>query len=92
LQEERACSKCPLAESCAYKNKVAISPNASLQDVATLITALYFRKSEEDSKQMAVFNSATVVLKALDDILTDLIDNNGIEWKLFLAELASIKQ
>jgi hypothetical protein len=41
---------------------------------------------------MAVFNSATVVLKALDDILTDLIDNNGIEWKLFLAELASIKQ
>jgi hypothetical protein len=56
--------------------------------VALLLTGLYFRDDKAlGDKQMAVFNSATVILKALEDIFVDLQENNGLEWKLFLSEL-----
>ena len=61
--------------------------------MASLLTGLYFRdEAALGGKQMAVFNSATVILKALEDIFVDLVDNNGLEWKLFLTELNAQKQ
>jgi hypothetical protein len=57
-----------------------------------LLAGLYFKDATAlGDKQMAVFNSATTILKSLEDIFVDLLDNNGIEWKLFLSELNSQK-
>lgn len=56
--------------------------------MALLLTGLYFKDDAAlGDKQMALFNSATVILKALEDIFVDLQENNGLEWKLFLSEL-----
>lgn len=57
-----------------------------------MLAGLYFKDATAlGDKQMAVFNSATTILKSLEDIFVDLLDNDGIEWKLFLSELNSQK-
>ena len=88
IKEEKVCSKCPFVGTCSHKNKPASSPEASLQDVTTLLAALYFSESE---RPMTVYNSATVLLKSVEDIMADLCDNNGLEFKLFMAELTKTK-
>jgi hypothetical protein len=80
---------CPLAQTCSFKDKQAPTLHANLQDIATLLAALYFKPQPDN--QMAVYNSATVILKAFVDIVVDLTENNGIEWKIFLSELESLK-
>lgn len=67
--------------------------DVSLQDVTLLLAGLYFRETATyGENQISVFNSATTILKSLEDIFVDLQENNGIEWKIFLSELNSQKQ
>jgi hypothetical protein len=101
-KEEKACAICPLADKCSLKNMpvadsyLSTKPilekqntgDASLYDVTLLLAGLYFRDAAlSGEKQLAVFNSATTILRSLEDIFVDLQENNGIEWKLFLSEV-----